>query len=88
RLMKGDVEAVAKSLKAETNGEISVSGAELAGHLARAGMIDEYRLYVHPVVLGGGKPYFQSGLSLALKPLGTQRLAQGVTLLRYAPAGS
>ncbi|PBC10361.1 dihydrofolate reductase family protein [Mesorhizobium sp. WSM3859] len=86
RLVKGDVEAVAKSLKAETDGEISVSGAELAGHLARAGLIDEYRLYVHPVVLGGGKPYFQSGLSLALTPLGTERFTQGVTLLRYTPA--
>ncbi|WP_217575726.1 dihydrofolate reductase family protein [Mesorhizobium sp. GbtcB19] len=88
RLEKGDVEAVARSLKAETEGEISVTGAELAGHLARAGLIDEYRLYVHPVVLGGGKPYFQSGLSPALKPLGTERFTQGVTLLRYAPAGS
>ncbi|WP_263492428.1 hypothetical protein [Mesorhizobium sp. CO1-1-7] len=42
---------------------------------------------MHPVVLGGGKPYFESGLSLALTPLGTQSLPQGVTLLRYAPAG-
>jgi dihydrofolate reductase len=86
RLMKGDVEAAARSLKSETDGEISVSGAELAGHLARAGLIDEYRLYVHPMVLGGGKPYFQAGLSLTLKPLGKQNLTQGVTLLRYAPA--
>ncbi|BCM21253.1 dihydrofolate reductase family protein [Mesorhizobium sp. J8] len=85
RLMKSDVEKVARSLKAEADGEISVSGAQLAGQLARAGLIDEYRLYMHPVVLGGGKPYFQSGLSLALKPLGAERLAQGVTLLRYAP---
>ena len=66
-------------------GYISVAGAELAAHLARAGLIDEYRLYMHPVVLGGGKPYFQSGLSLALKSLGTESLTQGVTLLRYAP---
>ena len=87
-LVKGDVEAVARSLKADTDGEISVSGADLAGQLARAGLIDEYRLYVHPVVLGGGKPYFRSGLSLALKPLGTEGLAQGVTLLRYAPAAT
>ena len=86
RLMKGDLEAAARSLKSETDGEISVSGAELAGHLARAGLIDEYRLYMHPMVLGGGKPYFQAGLSLTLKPLGTQTLPQGVTLLRYAPA--
>ncbi len=88
RLANGDAEAVARFLKSETDGEISVSGAELAGHLARAGVIDEYRLYMHPVVLGGGKPYFQAGLSLALKPVGTQNLAQGVTLLRYVPAGS
>ncbi|WP_430694652.1 dihydrofolate reductase family protein [Mesorhizobium dulcispinae] len=86
RLADGDAVAVARSLKAETDGQISVGGAELAGHLARAGLIDEYRLYMHPVVLGGGKPYFQHGLPLALRPLGTQSLSQGVTLLRYAPA--
>ena len=62
------------------------SGADLAAQFARAGLIDEYRLYMQPAVLGGGKPYFQSGLSLALQPLGTQSLPQGVTLLRYAPA--
>lgn len=86
RLADGDAAAAARSLKAETDGEISVGGAELAGHLSRAGLIDEYRLYMHPVVLGGGKPYFQRGLSLTLTPLGTQSLPQGVTLLRYAPA--
>ncbi|MDP1702326.1 MAG: dihydrofolate reductase family protein [Aestuariivirga sp.] len=85
RLMNGDVENAASALKLERDGYISVAGAELAAHLARASLIDEYRLYVHPVVLGGGKPYFQSGLSLSLKPLGTESLAQGVTLLRYAP---
>lgn len=88
RLVADDAVATARSLKAQSDGEISVAGAELAGHLARAGLIDEYRLYVHPVVLGGGKPYFRSGLSLALKPLGTQKLTQGVTLLRYAPTGA
>jgi dihydrofolate reductase len=86
RLADGDALAVARSLKAGTSGQISVGGADLAAHLARAGMIDEYRLYLHPVVLGGGKPYFQPGLSLALTPLATKSLAQGVTLLRYAPA--
>ncbi|TIQ33559.1 MAG: dihydrofolate reductase [Mesorhizobium sp.] len=86
RLADGDAVAVARSLKAETDGQIGVGGAELAGHLARAGLIDEYRLYMHPVVLGGGKPYFRHGQSFTLTPLGTQRLSQGVTLLRYAPA--
>ncbi|OHV86237.1 dihydrofolate reductase family protein [Mesorhizobium sp. ORS 3428] len=85
RLVDRDAVGVGRSLKAETEGQISVGGAELAGHLSRAGLIDEYRLYMHPVVLGGGKPYFQSGLSFALTPLGAERLSQGVTLLRYAP---
>jgi dihydrofolate reductase len=87
RLVNGDVETTVRSLKSETDGLINVGGADLAACLARAGLIDEYWLYMHPVVLGGGKPYFQSGLSLALKPLGTMSLSQGVTLLRYAPAG-
>ncbi|MFD2056437.1 dihydrofolate reductase family protein [Mesorhizobium calcicola] len=86
RLLNGDAETTVRSLKSETDGLISVGGADLAACLARAGLIDEYRLYMHPVVLGGGKPYFQSGLSLELRPLGTESLAQGVTLLRYAPA--
>ncbi|SIT59921.1 conserved hypothetical protein [Mesorhizobium prunaredense] len=87
RLANGDVENVVRSLKSEADGQITVAGADLAAHLARSGLIDEYRLYMHPVVLGGGKPYFQPGLSLALKPLGKESLTQGVTLLRYAPAG-
>ncbi|TJX04390.1 MAG: dihydrofolate reductase [Mesorhizobium sp.] len=87
RLVNGDVENVVRSLKSEADGQITVAGADLAAHLARSGLIDEYRLYMHQVVLGGGKPYFQSGLSLTLKPLGKESLTQGVTLLRYAPAG-
>jgi dihydrofolate reductase len=87
RLLNGDVENVVRSLKSEADGQITVAGADLAAHLPRSGLIDEYRLYIHPVVLGGGKPYFQSGLPLTLKPLGKESLTQGVTLLRYAPAG-
>ncbi|SJM27817.1 dihydrofolate reductase family protein [Mesorhizobium delmotii] len=87
RLANGDVENVVKSLRSEADSQITVAGADLAAHLARSGLIDEYRLYMHPVVLGGGKPYFQSGVSLTLRPLGKESLTQGVTLLRYAPAG-
>ncbi|PRH87173.1 dihydrofolate reductase [Labrys okinawensis] len=82
----GGIEVV-RSLKADGDGEIGVAGPTLAAELARSGLIDEYRLYLHPIVLGGGKPYFQQGLSLRLKPLGRESLPQGVTLLRYAPAG-
>ncbi|MBZ9668774.1 dihydrofolate reductase family protein [Mesorhizobium sp. ES1-3] len=87
RLVSGDAENTVRSLKEQTGGLVILGGADFAASLTRAGLIDEYRLYMHPVVLGGGKPYFQPGLSLALKPLGTEILTQGVTLLRYAPAG-
>ncbi|QEN87214.1 dihydrofolate reductase family protein [Labrys sp. KNU-23] len=87
RLVSSDAMAVVRSLKSESDGEISVAGPTLAAELARSGLIDEYRLYQHPVVLGGGKPYFQLGLSLQLKSLGSEKLPQGVTLLRYAPVG-
>jgi dihydrofolate reductase len=85
-LVTGDVEAAARALKAETDGEISVSGAELAASFGRWGLIDEYQLFIYPSVVGGGKPYFAHGVPLNLKPLGAERLPEDVMLLRYAPA--
>lgn len=86
RLVSDDVEAAARALKAETEGDISVSGAELAASFGRWGLIDEYQLFVYPSVAGGGKPYFAHGVPLDLKPLGSERLPEDVLLLRYAPA--
>mgnify|MGYP001808038288 CR=1 FL=1 len=57
-LVEGDVEATIRGLKAQLVGEIAVSGPDLARSLTELGLIDEYRLYLHPVVLGGGKPFF------------------------------
>jgi len=57
-LVGGSVEAFARRLKAEVQGTIAVAGPELAGCLTDPGLIDEYRLYLRPFVLGGGKPYF------------------------------
>ena len=57
-LVTDDLGRFAARLKAETDGEIDVAGAELAGSLTKLGLIDEYRLYFRPFVLGGGKPYF------------------------------
>jgi dihydrofolate reductase len=85
-LIRSDVETAVRALKAETDGEISVSGAGIAASLSRLRLIDEYRLYFHPVALGGGKPFFEAGLSLTLRPLGAETLPQGVVMLRYAPA--
>jgi len=49
---------VIRGLKAQLVGEIDVAGPDLAGSLTDLGLIDEYRLYLHPVVLGRGKPFF------------------------------
>src|SRR6202044_2622865 len=57
-LVADDLEAVISRLKAELAGEIEVGGPDLARSLTEAGLIDEYRLYLHPVVLGRGEPFF------------------------------
>jgi dihydrofolate reductase len=57
-LVENDVEAVIRGLKAQLIGEIEVAGPNLAGSLTDVGLIDEYRLYLHPVVLGRGTPFF------------------------------
>ena len=68
-LVAGDVEAVIRRLKAELAGEIGVSGPDLARSLTDAGLIDEYRLHLHPVVLGSGKPFFAGpGRGSVLRP--------------------
>jgi dihydrofolate reductase len=56
--LSGDAEAVARELRAGRDGEIAVSGTRLAGSLGALGLVDEYRLYIHPVVLGQGTPFF------------------------------
>ena len=58
RLATGDVVETVRQLKAQGDGEIGVGGAGLAAGLIRAGLVDEYRLFVNPVVLGGGTPFF------------------------------
>lgn len=85
---KADTERTVRELKAETNGEIEVNGAALAASLVRLGLVDEFRLYMMPVVLGGGKPYFEAGLQLELEPLGAESLPQHCTLLRFRPKKS
>lgn len=86
RLVSQDAETAARAIKTETDGDIMVSGAELAANFARWGLIDEFQLFIFPVVLGGGKPFFAAGLSLNLTPLDMERLPQDVVLLRYVPA--
>jgi len=57
-LVENDIEAVIRGLKAQLVGEIDVAGPNLVGSLTDLGLIDEYQLYLHPIVLGRGKPFF------------------------------
>lgn len=84
-LVEGDVEAAIRDLKARLVGEISVSGPDLAGSLTDLGLIDEYRLYLHPVVLGRGKPFF-AGPRPPLRLVSTDRVGEDVIRLTYVPA--
>ena len=82
-LISDDVEAAIAALKARLDGEISVSGPALAGSLT--GLIDEYRLYLPPVVLGGGKPFF-AGPRPPLRLAASDRIDDDVIRLTYVPA--
>jgi dihydrofolate reductase len=84
-LINGDVEAVVRGRKAELTGEIDVGGPELAESLSSLGLIDEYRLYLHPVVLGRGKPFFASPPS-RLRLVSSDHIGQDVIKLTYVPA--
>ncbi len=84
-LVGGDVEAAIRGLKARLTGEITVSGPDLAGNLGRLGLVDEYKMYLHPVVLGGGKPFF-SGPLPRLRLAANDRISGDVIRLTYVPA--
>jgi dihydrofolate reductase len=83
-LVEGDLEAAVRKLKAERDGEIEVAGPDLANSLTKLGLIDEYRIYLHPVVLGHGTPYF-AGPRPPLRLVATDRIGEDVIRLTYIP---
>jgi dihydrofolate reductase len=84
-LVTDDIEATILGLKARLVGEIEVAGPDLAGSLTNLGLIDEYRLYLHPVVLGSGTPFF-SGPRPPLRLVASDLIAEDVIRLTYTPA--
>jgi dihydrofolate reductase len=84
-LVEGDLEAEMHRLKPESVGEIDVGGSDLARSLGDLGLIDEYRIYLHPVVLGGGRPFF-TGPRPPLRLVATDRIGEDVIRLTYVPA--
>ena len=84
-LIEGDLEVAIRELKAGHDGEIEVAGPHLARSLTDLGLIDEYRIYLHPVVLGHGAPYF-AGPRPPLRLMTHDRIADDVIRLTYVPA--
>jgi len=84
-LVGDDLEAEIRALKAERTGEIEVAGPALANSLTELGLIDEYRIYLHPVVIGRGTPYF-AGPRPPLRLMSHDRIGEDVLRLTYVPA--
>ena len=84
-LVQNDVGTVLRELKARLVGEINVAGPDLARSLTHLGLVDEYRLYFRPFVLGHGTPFF-AGPRPPLRFVGSDLIGEGVIRLAYVPA--
>ena len=84
-LVTDDAEGAVRRLKDTLEGEVTISGPVLAQSLAASGLIDEYRLYLHPVVLGSGVPFF-AGPRPRLRLVDSDRIGGEVIRLTYVPA--
>ncbi|MEU1499680.1 dihydrofolate reductase family protein [Streptomyces sp. NPDC005732] len=73
-----------RALKEEPGGDLGLGGADLAATFLRHDLVDELRIYVHPVLIGGGTPLFpKADVLTALRLTGTRTFGNGVVLLRY-----
>ena len=86
-VIKADVAKEVAGLKEQPGAIIAIIGSgKLVGALLQHALIDEYRLMIHPVVLGSGQRLFPDGTHAALRLIETRTLSSGVVLLRYEPA--
>ena len=87
RLVRGNAEEEVARLKEEPGKDLAVGGASLASSLVRAGLIDEYRLFISPVVVGGGTPFFPSlDQRIDLELVETRTFGSRVVYVRYRAA--
>lgn len=87
RLVRGDVATVLADVRREFAGDLEVGGADLAGQFVQAGLVDEYRLVIHPVALGRGIPYWpELDAPLRLRLTESQRFESGVEARTYVAA--
>jgi dihydrofolate reductase len=74
---------VVRELKHTAERDLSVGGAELAAEALRAGLVDELKQVIHPVIVGGGTHWLPDGLRLDLELVDERRFAAGPVLLHY-----
>jgi len=87
RLARGDVGEELERIRAEIDGDLEVAGPNLAAQFIRRGLVDEYRMVVHPVLIGAGTPYFPPlDRQIDLELVESQRFASGVVYHRYLAA--
>jgi dihydrofolate reductase len=87
RLVHGDVGKVLEGLRGEFDGDLAVGGPNLAGQFVRRGLVDEYRVVVHPVVLGSGTPFWpELDGPLRVRLVETRIFASGVEARSYVPS--
>ncbi len=84
-LVAGDIAATVRDLKARLDGEIEVAGPTLARSLGDLGLVDEYRMYMRPFVVGSGKPFF-AGPRPPLRLVASERVGEDAIRLTYVPA--
>ncbi len=83
-LLGADFEAAIRKLKIELDGRVDVGGPKLAASLGKLGLVDEVQIYLHPVVLGSGAPFFV-GAWPQLRLVGSERVGEDAVRVRYAP---
>ena len=83
-LIADNVAASLRGLKAQLAGNVRIAGPDLARTLSELGLIDEYQLYIHPVVLGSGTPYF-AAVTSPLRLTSNDLVGDGVIRLTYVP---
>lgn len=84
RLVEGDVGDVLDRLREEFGGDLVIAGPTLAAQFIQRGLVDEYRMVVHPVILGAGLPFFPDlQRPIGLRLTGTRLFASGATYLGY-----
>jgi dihydrofolate reductase len=79
--------AAVRELKATASRDLTVGGANLAAQALKAGLVDECRLLILPVVVGGGKPGLPTGMRTDLELVDKRRFRNGIVHLRYRPLG-